>query len=90
MGWAIASGRAAGEHAVAVIRGRAPIAAWDRRARALTGAAKARCALVAWTLRRPSLVRSALAAAAVLPDLASRLAESIGAPRPEEGDACRT
>lgn len=89
MGWALATGWAAGEHAVAVLRGEASCAEWERRARALVAVAKARCALVAWGLRHPRVVRTTLAAAASLPGIASRFAESIGAPRVDGGAACR-
>lgn len=89
MGWALATGREAGEHAVAVLRGHASCAAWDRRARELVTTAKARCALVAWTLRHPRIVRATIAAASSLPGLATMVAESIGSPRGDGGDACR-
>lgn len=89
MGWALATGGAAGLHAVAVLRGEATTASWDDRMRSLTGLARLRCGLAARSLRHPWLVSAAIAAADRWPSLATRVAESLGAPFTPEADPCR-
>jgi flavin-dependent dehydrogenase len=89
MGWALATGFAAGEHAVAVIQGTASAHAWEARVRALVGDARARCGWTARVLRHPTLVRVALGAAACWPSLAARIATTMGAAHVPEADACR-
>jgi flavin-dependent dehydrogenase len=89
MGWALATGFAAGEHATAVIQGTATAHAWEARVRALVGDARARCGWTARALRHPTLVHAALGAAACWPSLAARIATTMGAARVPEADACR-
>jgi flavin-dependent dehydrogenase len=89
MGWALATGQAAGEHASAVIHGTAEMRAWDKRVRGLVGDARARCGWTARTLRHPTLVHAALGAAAAWPSLAARIATSMGGARALEASACR-
>jgi flavin-dependent dehydrogenase len=86
MGWALATGAAAGEHAAAVLRSERTMDEWDARVRAITGPARTRCGLMAWLLRHPSLVSAGIRAAAWWPLLAARTAESLGSSRSE---ACR-
>lgn len=87
MGWALATGAAAGEHAVAVLHGRRTMQAWDATVRSLTGLARFRCGLVAWMLRHPPLVSAGLRAAGWWPSLAAHAAESLGSPRTEAARA---
>ena len=89
MGWAIATGAAAAEHAAAVLHGDRPMDAWDARVHALVGDARARCGMTARILRHPTLVRVGLSAARIWPSLAARVAESIGSSS-AGSDACRT
>jgi len=87
MGWALATGAAAGEHAAAVLRGRRTMHAWDATVRSLTGSARARCGMVAWLLRHPTLVSAGVQAAGWWPSVAARTAESLGSPRTEAARA---
>ena len=89
MGWALATGQAAAEHAAAMLQGRAEPDAWRARVRELVGEARARCGWTAWTLRRPSLVRAAVRVAGRWPNLAARVATNFGGARAPEMNACR-
>jgi flavin-dependent dehydrogenase len=89
MGWALATGAAAGEHAADVLRGRASTQAWAARVRTLTGQARMRCGLVACMLRHPWLVQGAIGSAAVLPGMAARVAASLGAAHVGGETPCR-
>ena len=87
MGWALATGAAAGEHAVAVLQGRRTVQAWDATVRSLTGSARVRCGMVAWMLRHPWLVSAGVRAADWWPAVAARTAESLGSPGTEAARA---
>jgi flavin-dependent dehydrogenase len=89
MGWAMATGEAAGHHAAAVLAGETTMKAWPARARPLTRMSGVRCGMVARILRHPALVRAGLQAAERWPSVASRIAESLGAVDPLGGRACR-
>ena len=89
MGWALATGAAAGTHAAAVLRGQASADAWTARVRALTGQARMRCSLVACMLRHPLLVQAAIGSATMLPGMAAKVAESLGAAHEEHETPCR-
>lgn len=89
MGWAAATGMAAGAHAAEVLAGDATTGMWPDRARSLTRMAGVRCGAVAWILRHPLLVQAGLLAAERWPGVASRTAESLGAVVPHGGRTCR-
>jgi flavin-dependent dehydrogenase len=89
MGWALATGFAAGEHAAAVLRGDAASHAWPARAAELVGHARLRCGWTARMLRTPSIVRAAMHVAARWPSLAARVATKFGGARATEMHACR-
>jgi flavin-dependent dehydrogenase len=89
MGWALATGAAAGAHAAAVLHGQASTQAWAARVRALTGQARMRCGVVACMLRHPWLVQGAIGSAAVLPGMAARVAASLGAAHDGGETPCR-
>ena len=90
MGWALATGEAAGEHAAAVLAGHCAMHAWDARARSLTRSAHARCSLTALLLRAPVLVQGGIAIANRWPSLASRVASEMGSSAPPLETPCRT
>lgn len=87
MGWALATGAAAGEHAAAVLKGRRTMQAWDAVVHALTRPARVRCGMVSWLLRHPWLVSAGVEAAGWWPSMAARAAESLGATRTEAARA---
>jgi menaquinone-9 beta-reductase len=89
MGWALATGLAAGEHAAAVLRGDASPHAWRARVQELVGQARTRCGWTARALRSPPLVHAALHLAERWPNLAAALAAKFGGTRATEMNACQ-
>ena len=79
MAWALASGRAVAKPAFQAITHDSPALAlqWDRTAGRLLRVGHWRCRMVAWALRRPRLVNSALRWADWAPHAAGRIAANF-------------
>jgi flavin-dependent dehydrogenase len=80
MGWAIATGAAAGGLAASVAHGRADHERWPAMHAAIVRGARLRCRAISLALRSPALVALAIRAGATAPGIASRVAERIGRP----------
>lgn len=84
MAWALASGAAVAPHVLERLRGRAMTAgrSWARDHARLIGRRQHACRAIAWTLRRPRLVRGIVRLLAIAPTAASpALARVHGGPR---------
>ena len=82
MSWALASGAAAGVHAVAVLRGEATEDDWNHAGHALLRAARWRCRVTGWLLRHPAFVNLGLRTMRSMPSLSERIANAFGAAEP--------
>jgi menaquinone-9 beta-reductase len=82
MAWAIMSAVAAAPIALASVRGDAVRGQWTRRHSALVGPRQRVCRAVAWGLRRPGLLRTAVRFAGVAPALALPVLRMIERPPP--------
>ena len=81
MGWAIASGAAAGGLAADVARGRAACDRWPRMHASIVRGSRLRCAAIALAVRSPRTVRAAIAVGRLAPGLARRIASTVGSAR---------
>jgi flavin-dependent dehydrogenase len=82
MSWALASGHAAGRLAATMVQDPGCWVAWPAVWRDMLKHDRWRCRLVAQLLRSPRSVHAALVLARWWPTLATRLARTIGRPRP--------
>ena len=80
MGWAIATGGAAGSLAASVADGRARHDAWPALHASIVGGAQRRCRAIALALRVPGATALAIRAGALAPGIASFVAERVGRP----------
>lgn len=80
MGWAIATGAAAGPLAAAIAGGRADHGAWPAIHASIVGRSRLRCRAISLAVRSPAAVALAIRAGALAPRLASRIAERVGRP----------
>ncbi|MFM7133526.1 MAG: NAD(P)/FAD-dependent oxidoreductase [Planctomycetota bacterium] len=83
MGWAMATGSAAGELAAKVARGEARCDAWPAIHAGIVRAARLRCLAIAAFLRQPAIVGASLAVGAAWPRPFESLARRIGRPAGE-------
>jgi flavin-dependent dehydrogenase len=81
IGWALASGIAAAEHAERVLSGRARVSAWERTARRMSAWPHARCASMALFVRAPRTLGALLRAGRCTPLLAARIGGAWGVQR---------
>jgi len=80
MGWAIATGAAAGTMAAAIAEGRASHERWPAMHASIVRGARLRCRAISLALRSPALVALAIRAGSTAPGIASLVAERIGRP----------
>jgi len=78
IGWALASGIAAADHAQRVLCGGAAVRAWERTARRMSAWPHARCASMALLVRAPRLLGASLRAAQCMPMIAAHIGRDWG------------
>jgi flavin-dependent dehydrogenase len=78
IGWALASGIAAGDHADRVLRGEASVDGWERTARRMSAWSHARCASMALLIRAPRMLAAVLRAGQYAPMVAARMGRAWG------------
>jgi flavin-dependent dehydrogenase len=78
MGWAMATGAAAGALAARVVRGAGACDEWPRIHASLVRRSRVRCRAIALALRSPAAVKAAITAGSMAPALARRVARSVG------------
>ncbi|MFM7479494.1 MAG: NAD(P)/FAD-dependent oxidoreductase, partial [Planctomycetota bacterium] len=81
IGWALASGIAAANHADLVLSGRASVDAWERTARRMSAWSHARCASMALLVRAPRILAAVLRVGQHAPMCAAYMGRAWGVQR---------